>query len=169
MAATPGLVGLDVDIADCILSTAITVARWVEAGSDQHTVALLTASHRKSWFTIDGLEKVSAFVAGTMAGTSLADIVFVVAMARITTMIDRRLEEQELVYHLDPLPAAIHFDRDFLDLPAKTKVIASAWIDDLAVPVVCHAPALVAKSTAVPTEVWHVLNMFALQLNLKPG
>ena len=43
--------------------------------------------------SIDGIEKLSRFISGTLAGTSLADIVFIVALARVIDVVELRLAQ----------------------------------------------------------------------------
>ena len=75
--------GFSPDDASEIIDGAMSVTRWVDAGASPHAAHLLAESHRISWFTIDGLEKLSVFLSGALAGTSLADIIFIVALARV--------------------------------------------------------------------------------------
>lgn len=134
--------GFDLESIDCIVGTALTIVRWTEAGACEHAVALLVASHRKSWLTTDSIEKISSFMSGTMAGASLADIAFVVAMARVTDLVEKRLVESELVDYLDPDPAAQLFGRDPDDSTLASMILAPACIDDYAVPILSDAPGL---------------------------
>ena len=108
----------------------------MDAGASEHAVALLVASHRRSWFTVDGIERLSSFMMGTMAGTSLSDIVFVVSLARVTSVIEDRLAADGLVDFLDPEPAINYFGYDGDEAPLKAKILSPTWIDDYAVPVV---------------------------------
>ena len=56
-----------------------------------HAQALITDLYRESWFTVDGIQRLSTFKAGTQAVTSLADLIFIVAIAVVIKRLDRRL------------------------------------------------------------------------------
>ena len=104
-----------------------------------------------------------------MAGTSLANLVFVTVMASITNMMEKQLLELELVSFLDAGPGAGLFGHVPLDDAAAVPILATAWIDDFAVPVISQASSLVSKVRSVFTFVWRVFHMFGLELNMKPG
>ena len=53
--------GFSLDEADEIVSTAPAIVKWQDAGASHHSIALLSAVHRVSWFTIDGINGVNQF------------------------------------------------------------------------------------------------------------
>ena len=83
--------GYSVADANATVAIGLPVADWTAAGASQHAIALLSASHAASWFSIDGIEAVSTFLKGALAGTSLADIIFVVTMARVLSVLEVEL------------------------------------------------------------------------------
>jgi len=90
----------------------MTIDAWVQAGASPHAVALLRESHRSSWFSIDGVEKLSVFISGTLAGTSLADIIFIVTLARVIGEVDKELERRGLLQYVDSWDAAEYFGHE---------------------------------------------------------
>eukprot|EP00969_Alexandrium_andersonii_P101824 4493716-Alexandrium_andersonii.AAC.1 len=52
------------------------------AGLDDERAHLLGASHRHTWFSIQGLEDQASFERGTLPGDPLGDMVFTCVMTR---------------------------------------------------------------------------------------
>ena len=92
--------GFDAEAIRDISSCAVSILQWHDAGLDSHTLALVRETHRASWFTIDGVHRLASFVAGTLAGTSLADLIFIVAISRVITKLEERLRELELAHFM---------------------------------------------------------------------
>ena len=74
---------------------------------------------------------------GTLAGTSLADLVFVISLARVTQVVDDRLAQLDLHVHFDPQDALDISGGDEDNAPLVARVLLLAWVDDYALPVVC--------------------------------
>ena len=151
------------------MSTALTAIRWIDAGASAHALALLTATHTGTWFSIDGISCVSAFLSGTLAGTSLADIIFIVSIAVVCQTCERGLVEAEIPVPLDGISAAAYYGLDGDILPIRPTVTNVMWVDDLAVPIVAHADSLLRKSRAAFIVIWNSFLKFGLKLNLFPG
>ena len=73
--------------ADEIVRGAISALEWKDAGASGHALELLTATHASSWFSIDGIITICKHTRGTPAGTSLADIVYILCMGRVVDRI----------------------------------------------------------------------------------
>ena len=95
-----------------VVSTAMSVASWTESGVSHHSLAIAQAAHETSWFTIDGLDRLSVFCKGVLAGTSVADIIFILAIAKVIAKVEDRLKEAELETYLPSMDAADHFGID---------------------------------------------------------
>ena len=100
-------IGFIVEEANSIVDGAISVLQWSEAGATAHALELLRLTHTGSWFTVDGINTVCSFTAGALAGTSLADIVFILCMARVVSKIQDELQAAGLVTHV---PTSDTFD-----------------------------------------------------------
>ena len=161
--------GYTVADANATVALALTVAEWMQAGASQHAIALLSASHATSWFSIDGLEAVTKFMKGALAGTSLADIIFVVTMARVLTVLEVELAKKSLVTELGENGAAAFFGRDEDDTPLESKMLSPVWVDDLAIPILAPSSGIVVSLQAAFACVYEVFLRFHLDINLKKG
>ena len=65
-----------------------------------------------------------------------------------------------LFHSFDAGPGAEFFGHVLSDDAAVVPVLAIAWIDDFAVPVISQASSLVSKVRSVFTVVWRVFHMF---------
>lgn len=97
--------GFSMQRSDEIVSMSISVLQWEIAGASEHSVALLTQIHKCTWMSIDGLARVSRCTSGTLAGTSLAEVVFILAVACITHSINCSLNIADLDHSLAMQPA----------------------------------------------------------------
>eukprot|EP00973_Karenia_brevis_P000661 94250-Karenia_brevis.AAC.1 len=65
---------------------------------NQAVVALVAEYHQLTWATTEGLQNCLHTLSGTIAGTPLADLVFIFAMVRILLKLRSELEKRELVH-----------------------------------------------------------------------
>ena len=98
--------GLSHEQANGIVDCAMAVMRWQAGGASPHTIAILTETHRCTWFSVDCLAGISRFVQRTLAGTSLAEIILIVSAACVTRQVDNVLADHGLLHTLPCAPAA---------------------------------------------------------------
>ena len=90
---------------------------------------------------------------GTLACTSLADLVFILCVSVIMQKIDVDLRRAGLVTELPTSPTVLLLDIDGDDVPLTTPVIPAAWVDDLAVCMICCAERLLFSGALALTIV----------------
>ena len=161
--------GFDHEESDQIVGGAITLLQWKENGASEHAVKLLERTHAKSWFSTDGLAGVVQFTLGTLAGTSLADLVFILCMAVVLRRIDRDIVAAGLATSLPTSQALRFFGIVDDDRPLCTILPRSAWVDDLAVPFVCRAEQVQSKAKAIMAIIWFAFRSHAMEIYMKAG
>ena len=67
---------------------------WQEAGGVAHVLSLLADFHENTWISSEGLARVVRCSSGSLAGTPLADLVFVSAFRRVTRRLQMRMQEE---------------------------------------------------------------------------
>lgn len=160
--------GYAVDDANLIVSLAMTLLQWEQAGAKAHAVAMLEEFLATTWFSVDGLSFISRCIQGTLAGTSLADLVFIIAMSRIMGMLNAKLVDAGLLTLLPTEPAISFFNLPGDDLPIAIRPLLPTWVDDLAILLRGHSSEIFNKIKATFTIADSVFTMFKLKLNLAP-
>ena len=77
---------------------------WQESGGSHHLSVLTSRIHRCSWFAVDGVPGCYESCCGALAGTSLADVIFLLAFSRVLHAVEARLRSAGAMFKL---PAAI--------------------------------------------------------------
>ena len=108
------------------------------------------------------------------AGTPLADLVFVIAMARILEVVSSRLCSSGLLHVFDASGAGRYFAdedcEDSISFPENCSALKHvSYVDDLEVPVIGTASTVVSKLAAATVVVHDVFWQFGLDINLAPG
>ena len=129
----------------------------------------MTESHRSSWFSIDGIEKLSTFLRGTLTGTSLADIVFIVTLARVLDVVDVDLAKRGLLQHVDNFRAADYFPLECEDVPIRSRVMYPAWVDDYDIVSLALPQDIVSRASCIFSCVQEVFHRYAMDLKMKKG
>ena len=93
--------GMNHEQVEAIINMACTVLKWQMAGCTEHNLAMLEAAHLHTWFSLEGLRFIVVFIGGCAAGTPLADLLFIIAMAILISCMEMDLEAAGLVYHFD--------------------------------------------------------------------
>ena len=136
-----------------------------------HLAAFLSRLHSCSRFTIEGLEGCVRSRAGTLAGTSLADLVFTCVIARILKEIRARFASAGLLYKLPTmriqLITGLVPDSDF-EMP-ENNVQDASFADDYVLIVVCSASVLLERTRKAIEIIHSVFSRFGLRLNYKKG
>ena len=107
-----------------VMELACSALVWSNAGASEHAVCLMRNTHALTWFTVEGLKGATRFVKGTAAGTPLADLMFVCAMAKLLTKLEACLSSSDLVHTFSAVGAVglLRVPRSkLLDLPAVSK------------------------------------------------
>ena len=95
------------------------MVRWMFCSS------LLRSSLCSSvWF---GVPHLASFVKGTLAGTPLADVLFVVIMARIVRRVYQSFHQQDLVYEFPFTPSSLVSQEELNELQYTSEC---TYIDD---------------------------------------
>ena len=143
--------------------------RWQDAGATEHGLALLRCTHETSWFVVDGLHGLCKFVQGTMAGSAIADIVFIMAIAIVIRRLEANFAAADLVTYNDTMAAGEFFGLATEDIPLRIRIVNPVFVDDYAVPVFTSADNFFRKAIAVMTCMWNVFWKFHSILNMAPG
>ena len=152
-----------------VVASAMTVASWTDAGVSHHSLAIAQAAHESSWFTIDGVDRLSTFCKGVLAGTSIADIIIILAIAKVISKIELRLKQAELETQISSIDAAEHFGLEPENFPMAPALLRPAFMDDYAIPTLAPARRILAKSAATMSVGHDVSLEYGMHLNRKPG
>ena len=160
--------GFAADQAQSIVTDACSLVFWNSSGASDHLVQLLGDMYTDSWFSTEGIDRVVRFDSGSMAGTTLADLVFAIAMSKILSALHSRLSDTGLV---PCAPCSSPSDVFGGDAPAATEFLFSevSFVDDVAVPLLSPAPSLTSSVATAAAVAHDVFAEFGLVLNFKPG
>ena len=116
---------------------------------------MVAATLRHTWFALPGGQSILAPQTGSRPGDPLADILFSFLVARMTGMLNARLEDKEV------------FDR----CPNGQHVLAPsvAWVDDLAFAIQTDAESLVSKTALVFAELLEICTSHGFSLSYGQG
>ena len=87
------------------MSAAMTAMDWKDQGVSTHTLALLKTILEPSWFSIDGLAGLTLFWKGACAGTSPANLIFILAISVVIRRIEKKLLPAGITKQLNTLNA----------------------------------------------------------------
>ena len=109
------------------------------------------------------------FTSGTMAGTSLSDLIFIVGFAVIIRKVETRLMAENLHESVPVYDAVSFFGKEDDDVPMVVTLLNPAYVDDYTVIFYCMAADLLSKAAAVMRILWHTFREYKLELNMKIG
>ena len=118
--------------------------------------ALAACMYQYTWHSVEGVNGVIRSKNGSCAGTPLADITYVVAMAKVLFRFHSSLTAEQLDSSVE-LGGFVH---NFVDV---------GYIDDNAKPVIAHASSIVKKVSDIARVATSTFVTFGMQLNWKPG
>ena len=172
-----GTCGFSAEEADAVVDLACSVLTWTAAGASAHNIALLEEAHLLTWFSVEGLRHVTVFCQGCAAGTPLADLLYVIAMARILNKMETCLESLGLIYYYDASGTADFFGEGVCELvhlgtrfdENRTPLRNVSYVDDVAVPIVASAQRIVSQTRAAMECILNVFRLFGMSLNSSLG
>jgi hypothetical protein len=74
---------------------------WEDANTPKQIQAILRDLLGTTCISMEHVSKVLQYTSGTAAGTSIADIIFVVAFRSVLTEVRKQLNNQELIYRTE--------------------------------------------------------------------
>ena len=163
--------GMNNEQADAIINMACSVLRWQMAGCTHHNLAMLEAAHLHTWFSLEGLRFIVVFIGGCAAGTPLADLLFIIAMAMLISCMEMDLEAAGLVHHFDATGCAFFFGDDLNGqqeygcTEACTPLRNVSYVDDVAIPMICDAGVWIDKIQTLVRVVVRAFSRFSLTVN----
>ena len=138
---------------------------------EKHTKTVLCVSsddlHKRAWFSIEGLADVSESATGVLAGTPLADLVFVCAFSRVLVRLRIRLQEAGLWDSTDIYQECVFCGLEMGSEPIRQH--DAEYVDDLVFPLMSEANMLIAKVQVAFGIVVNVFAAFGFVVNLMPG
>ena len=155
------------DIAD-IWADALTARDWVEAGGSPHLLAVLSNLSSSTWLSFESLKGVVQCMTGTLAGTSLADVMFSLAFLRLLKKLRDTLAQRGLVWQVDATGAAHFFGREDLG-PELFHPFDASYVDDLVIPIADTAGSLIGKVVDTTAVVVDIFSMFGFEVNFSKG
>ena len=137
-------VGFSLEDIEAIFLDVSTAEAWAAAGASPHLLRLLVELHTHSWFSTEGLPAVVECASGALAGTPLADIVFIAAFNRVVLHMHVLLRAAGLQWEVvaDDVEAFLGVP----DLgPARCTADHVDYVDDMLVPIAGPASDLMDK------------------------
>ena len=145
---------------------------WQESGGSHHLSVLISRIHRCSWFAVDGVPGCYESRCGALAGTSLADVIFLLAFSRVLHAVEARLRSAGALFQL---PAAT--------VAARTGIVQAnnpgeglgqdlgpvAFVDDVAQPLVASASDIFSLVKLVIAIYHETFSRFLLTVNYSRG
>ena len=122
--------GISKEAMDRLVDQLRTQDSWYEAPGSPHLSALLVQHHRHNWISQEFIPGVIEVDTGSLAGTSLADLVFSANMTVIIREI-RRLKTKEGLDYSIPEGTVNLFDRDSRPTERPIQITDVSYADDL--------------------------------------
>ena len=145
---------------------------WQESGRSEHLAALLARIHRCSWFAVEGVLGCYQSHRGVLAGTSLGDLVFLLAFSRVLLAVETRLKDAGVLFELPCVTVAKRLrivEPQRGEQTGSTTLTPVAYVDDVAQPLIgtdSDIVPMVRKSIAIYHETFA---KFLLTINYAPG
>ena len=113
--------------------------RFNSAYISAHGASIVESIVRNSWVSVDCVKGVVRPESGTLAGTSLTDLFFIVAFAKVVAKFDQACLEQKLLTKFDCRTAAAYYG--ISDIPVYVDSGSFVYMD------VLYRPIFVARRT----------------------
>ena len=134
--------GFDRCTANDIYRDADALQNWAQAGGSDHVAEYLRNLYsNNTWFSFEGLAGAVRVESGTLAGTSLGDIIFTMSVSCIFRNIRARLNDAGIPFEFDITKVKEHLGFDVHDdFPEGAKKLHEAsFVDDGIVPILAKA------------------------------
>ena len=129
--------------------------------------------HRHTWFSTEGLAGAVEVATGTLAGSSLGDAVFTLAMTRVLAKLRRALAHAGRATTVEVAPGGTLGAARGVGVlqgdPTSVTLHEVSFVDDVAIPVLGEADALLARISEVASIADAVFAGLGLVLNFAPG
>ena len=155
----------------CMQATA-AYEEWTAGGDKRHLSALIAAIHTGSWFSIALADSLWESWSGSLAGSSLGDLVFLLAFSVVMRDVNSELHSQDLITSVPTAAAPPLRAQDLSEppqLPEAVPLESVEYMDDVVVPIFAVAEAIVSKVAVVASCVHGVFARYALKVNFAPG
>ena len=141
---------------------------WIRSGGCAHLQSLVRELRTDTWASTEGLAGVIRFEAGTLAGTPTADLVFILAFARVLQKARSRLQEAGLIDHVTTTGADDYFGDATLAGDALQMQDAD-HMGDTVFPIMAPACQLVDRLVAATTIVADTFAQYGFTVNFDKG
>lgn len=156
------------DVYQCIAATEAH-DMWTASGDHRHLANLLSAMHAHSWFTMDALAPCWRSTSGSLAGSSLGDLIFLLAFSRVMAKARAELLAQGLVATM-PLETQPPFlQHHSATIPSEVALESVEYMDDVAIPVLAPADRLADSVAAVAGIMQSTFSAHGLVVNWSRG
>ena len=125
--------------------------------------------HSCTWFSLSGLEEAWQSMSGSLAGSSLGDVVFLLVHARVMRRLHDELASNDLVEKVHISPETCEIWHDSSEAPQEIEVVCAEFMDDSACPVFSHANHMVSRLRAVASCFHRIFSSFCLSVNWDRG
>eukprot|EP00973_Karenia_brevis_P088221 12232947-Karenia_brevis.AAC.1 len=134
---------------------------------NRHLVEILGHFCNCSWMSFEGLSGVVKNESGTLAGMSLADVMFMSAFKRVVCRVKHRMRSAGLIHTIDASGAGDFFNIEGIASTCETEPLA--FVDDLLLPIICNASDVINSLKVVACIVCEVFARFAFLPNFGRG
>ena len=141
---------------------------WHESGGTHHLATLLARIHRCSWYAVEGVPGCHESHQGALAGTSLADVIFLLAFSRVLHAVEMNLSLAGVLFEL-PQPLVAE-EMGLCSGQVKCRHLTPvAYVDDVAQPLLAKARDIIATVQRAMAVYHKVLSKYLLTINYSPG
>ena len=155
----------------CVVESAMAIDAWLEDFAPRHLQVLLAHLHDASWFAMDFVALLTQSRSGSLAGSSVGDVVCLLAFARVMNCVCKRLGDQGLVREVPLRGFALQVWRAIPSrrAPCALQFLPAEYVDDVAVPVFAAAADLLNSCAAVLAIIVRTFHEFGLVVNCAKG
>ena len=155
--------GFQVDIVRDFVATVLQCQSWADCGGSLHLQHLVAQCHAHTWFSLMGLSEAWVSRSGSLAGSPLGDVIFLLVHAHIMAKVREKLDSDGL---LDTFEGE---DGGPLESVGAQTLECADYMDDSAMPILAPASSIVAKVRAVARVFLDVFGAHCLSLSWEPG
>ena len=143
---------------------------WTKANGSLHMRELLAAFHQSSWFAMDGVPGVSCTKSGALAGSTLGDLIFLLAFSRVMLKIRSAITHAGLSTSVTFPDGAANIYSACGGTCNDSLLIGDAeYIDDVAQPLIASSSAIVAVAAQAASIYMTHFRRHLLSMNCRPG